>query len=175
MQRNSILSNIRMTTGESIALEIQFDLTIELLPRVKLEGREERSLNNDSFLGEYKYSSLALDREERRDEKKRLDHLKQNQTIRKRIRLVKHGLEECEFENTCNNDKNLSKIQLEHEREDEMVVVVHECRMVVKETEDVLLEEMEKFRWWFEQDIDGENEDDNKNKLVMVNEKGWMS
>ncbi|GKB29551.1 hypothetical protein Tco_0868952 [Tanacetum coccineum] len=94
---------------------------------------------------------------------------------RKRIRLVKHGLEECEFENTCNNDKNLSKIQLEHEREDEMVVVVHECRMVVKETEDVLLEEMEKFRWWFEQDIDGENEDDNKNKLVMVNEKGWMS
>ncbi|GJV18284.1 hypothetical protein Tco_1367304 [Tanacetum coccineum] len=27
---------MRMTTGESIALEIQFDLTVELLPRVKL-------------------------------------------------------------------------------------------------------------------------------------------
>ncbi|GJW64458.1 hypothetical protein Tco_0116342 [Tanacetum coccineum] len=48
-------------------------------------------------------------------------------------------------------------------------------RMVVKEIEDVLLEEMDKFGWWFEQNIDGENEDDNKNKLVMVNEEGWMS
>ncbi|GKD98537.1 hypothetical protein Tco_1382434, partial [Tanacetum coccineum] len=27
---------MRMTTGESTALEIQFDLTVELLPRVKL-------------------------------------------------------------------------------------------------------------------------------------------
>ncbi|GJZ23664.1 hypothetical protein Tco_0561123 [Tanacetum coccineum] len=94
------------------------------------------------------------------------------------MRLVKHGLEECEFENTCNNDKNLSEIQLEHEREDELVVVVvkvvHELdyRMVVKEIEDVLLEEMEKFGWWFEKYIDGENEDDNENKLVMVNEEG---
>ncbi|GKE85629.1 hypothetical protein Tco_1559371, partial [Tanacetum coccineum] len=42
---------------------------------------EERSLNNNSFLGEYECSSLALDREERRDEKKRLDHLKQDQTM----------------------------------------------------------------------------------------------
>ncbi|GKF13815.1 hypothetical protein Tco_0055277, partial [Tanacetum coccineum] len=42
--------------------------------------------------------------------------------------------------------------------------------MVVKEIEDGLLEEMEKFGWWFEQDIDGENEDDNEKKLVMVNE-----
>ncbi|GJR04137.1 hypothetical protein Tco_0527121 [Tanacetum coccineum] len=48
-------------------------------------------------------------------------------------------------------------------------------RMVVKEIEDGLLEEMEKFGWCFEQDIDGENEDDNENKLVMVNEEGWMS
>ncbi|GJT11305.1 hypothetical protein Tco_0858347 [Tanacetum coccineum] len=48
-------------------------------------------------------------------------------------------------------------------------------RMVVREIEDVLLEEMEKFGLWFEQDIDGENEDDNENKLVMVNEEGWMS
>nr|GEZ05949.1 hypothetical protein [Tanacetum cinerariifolium] len=40
--------------------------------------------------------------------------------------------------------------------------------MVVKETEDELLEEMEMFGWWFDQDIDGENKDDNKNKLVDV-------
>ncbi|GJZ47768.1 hypothetical protein Tco_0601600 [Tanacetum coccineum] len=85
------------------------------------------------------------------------------------------------FKNTCNNDKTLSEIQLEHEREDELVIVVvrvvHELdyRMVVKEIEDGLLEEIEKFGWWFEQDIDGENEDDNENKLVMVNEEGWMS
>ncbi|GJS76467.1 hypothetical protein Tco_0726348 [Tanacetum coccineum] len=65
------------------------------------------------------------------------------------MRLVTHGLEECEFENTCNNDKNLSEIQLEHERDDELVMVVvrvvHELdyRMVVKEIEDVLLEEIE--------------------------------
>ncbi|GKA22410.1 hypothetical protein Tco_0708372 [Tanacetum coccineum] len=94
------------------------------------------------------------------------------------MRLVKHGLEECEFENTRNNDKNLSEIQLEHKREDELVVVVVkvvpelDCRMVVKEIEDGLLEEMEKFGWWFEQDINGENEDDNEKKLVMVNEEG---
>ncbi|GJX01811.1 ribonuclease H-like domain-containing protein [Tanacetum coccineum] len=31
---------------------------------------------------------------------------------------------------------------------------------------------LEKFGWWFKQDIDGENEDDNENKLVMVNEEG---
>ncbi|GJS78207.1 putative ribonuclease H-like domain-containing protein [Tanacetum coccineum] len=34
---------------------------------------------------------------------------------------------------------------------------------------------LEKFRWWFEQDIDGKSEDDNEKKLVMVNEEGWMS
>ncbi|GJW69370.1 hypothetical protein Tco_0123794 [Tanacetum coccineum] len=51
--------------------------------------------------------------------------------------------------NTCNNDKNLSEIQLEHEKEDELVAVVvkvvHEldCMMVVKEIENGLLEEVE--------------------------------
>ncbi|GJR05441.1 hypothetical protein Tco_0528425 [Tanacetum coccineum] len=190
-----------MTTGESITLEIQFDLMVELVPRVKLakkqitlhKRREERSLNNNSFLGEYEYSSLALDKEEKRDEKKRLDHLKQNQTMlvikrfseRKKVfrerkktgKIRAKRLIRGKDKNTCNNDKNLSKIQLEHEREDEMVVVVHECRMVVKETEDVLLEEMEVSHFgkeWFEQDIDGENEDDNKNKLVMEIEK-WLN
>ncbi|GJY33549.1 hypothetical protein Tco_0418018 [Tanacetum coccineum] len=89
---------------------------------------------------------------------------------------------------TYNNDKNLSEIQLEHEKEDEFVVVVvkvvHECRhcmdlcvnqewwrccgvgwsfdllrdymMVVKEIVGRLLEEEEKMKWWFEQDIDKE-------------------
>ncbi|GKD50336.1 hypothetical protein Tco_1279312 [Tanacetum coccineum] len=45
------------------------------------DRREGRSLNNNSFLGEYECSSLALDREERRDKKKRLDHLKQDQIM----------------------------------------------------------------------------------------------
>ncbi|GJV85773.1 hypothetical protein Tco_1525671 [Tanacetum coccineum] len=97
------------------------------------------------------------------------------------MRLVPHDLEEYKFENICNNDKSLSEIQLEHEKEDELVMVVvkvvHELdyRMVVKEIEDGLLEEIEKFRWWFQQDIDGESEDDKERKLVMVNEKEWMS
>ncbi|GKA64813.1 hypothetical protein Tco_0764520 [Tanacetum coccineum] len=44
--------------------------------------KKKKSLDyNNSFLGEYECSSLALDREERRDEKKRLDHLKQDQTM----------------------------------------------------------------------------------------------
>ncbi|GJR89578.1 hypothetical protein Tco_0213589 [Tanacetum coccineum] len=46
-----------------------------------LKRRDERSVNNNSFLDKYEYSSLALDREERRDKKKRLDHLKQDQTM----------------------------------------------------------------------------------------------
>ncbi|GJZ02331.1 hypothetical protein Tco_0520292 [Tanacetum coccineum] len=44
--------------------------------------KKEISLDyNNSFLGEYEYSSFALDREEKRDEKKRFDHLKQDQTM----------------------------------------------------------------------------------------------
>ncbi|GJS52537.1 putative reverse transcriptase domain-containing protein [Tanacetum coccineum] len=42
-------------------------------------------------------------------------------------------------------------------------------KMVVKEIEDVLLEEMEVSHFG------KENEDDNENKLVMLNEEGWMS
>ncbi|GJR65980.1 hypothetical protein Tco_0012045 [Tanacetum coccineum] len=34
---------------------------------------------------------------------------------------------------------------------------------------------LEKFGWWFEQDIDGKSEDDDEKKLVMVNKEGWMS
>ncbi|GJV75900.1 hypothetical protein Tco_1507484 [Tanacetum coccineum] len=55
---------------------------IELNVDLPLHKKKKKSLDyNNSFLGEYEYSSLALDREERRDEKKRLDHLKQDQTI----------------------------------------------------------------------------------------------
>ncbi|GKD25768.1 hypothetical protein Tco_1231982, partial [Tanacetum coccineum] len=53
--------------------------------------REERSLNNNSFLDEYECSSLALDKGERRDEKKRLDHLKQDQTMMV-VKEIKDGL-----------------------------------------------------------------------------------
>nr|GEV72274.1 Gag protease polyprotein [Tanacetum cinerariifolium] len=86
------------------------------------------------------------------------------------MRLVTHGLEGYGFENTCNNDKNLSKIQLEHEKKDELVAVVmkvvHEldCMMVVKEIENELLEEVEKLEWWFEQDIDDEEEEDEEDE-----------
>nr|GEV68120.1 hypothetical protein [Tanacetum cinerariifolium] len=67
---------------------------------------------------------------------------------------------------TCNNDKNLNEIQLEHEKEDELVAilvkVVYEldCIMVVKEIENEIFEEFEKLEWWFEQDIDDEGEED---------------
>nr|GEV11318.1 retrovirus-related Pol polyprotein from transposon TNT 1-94 [Tanacetum cinerariifolium] len=77
------------------------------------------------------------------------------------MRLVTHGLEGYEFENTCNNDKNLSEIQLEHEKEDELVKVVvkvvHEldCMMVVKEIEDRLLEEMEASHFGKKRSLDG--------------------
>ncbi|GJX89976.1 hypothetical protein Tco_0343302 [Tanacetum coccineum] len=72
--------------------------------------------------------------------------------------------------NTCNNDKNLSEIQLEHKKEDELVAVmvnvVHElgCMMVVKEIENGLLKEVEKLEWWFEQDIDDEGEEDEEDE-----------
>ncbi|GJU18990.1 hypothetical protein Tco_1146956 [Tanacetum coccineum] len=69
------------------------------------------------------------------------------------MRLVTHGLEGYEFENTCNNDKNLSEIPLEHE-EDGLVAVV-----VKVEIENGHLEEVEKFEWWFAQDIDEEREE----------------
>ncbi|GJU25262.1 phospholipase-like protein [Tanacetum coccineum] len=74
------------------------------------------------------------------------------------MRLVTYGLEGYEFENTYNNDKNFSEIQLEHGKEDELVAVM------VKDIENGLLEEVEKFGWWFEQDIDDEEEEDEEGK-----------
>ncbi|GJW61800.1 hypothetical protein Tco_0111135 [Tanacetum coccineum] len=74
-----------------------------------------------------------------------------------------------ESSKTYNNDKNLSEIQLEHEKEDELVAVVvkvvHEldCMMVVKEIENGLLEEVDvsllEVGMVFEQDIDDEGEE----------------
>nr|GEZ70579.1 hypothetical protein [Tanacetum cinerariifolium] len=61
---------------------------------------------------------------------------------------------------TCNNDKNLSEVQLEHEKEDEFVVVVvkdggeGDCKQTLGGRGGFL----EKLEWWFEQDIDKEEE-----------------
>ncbi|GJX32487.1 ribonuclease H-like domain-containing protein [Tanacetum coccineum] len=55
-----------------------------------LRRKKVKSLDyNNSFLGEYECSSLALDREERRDENNRLDHLKQDQTMLVIKRFIK--------------------------------------------------------------------------------------
>nr|GEX42697.1 hypothetical protein [Tanacetum cinerariifolium] len=81
------------------------------------------------------------------------------------IEQMKSQVEKCN-KKTYNNDKNLSEIQLEHEKEDGFVMVVvkvvHECKnckMVVKEIVSRILEEEEKLEWWFEQDIDDEGEE----------------
>ncbi|GKC31237.1 hypothetical protein Tco_1038531, partial [Tanacetum coccineum] len=114
---------------------------------------------NNSFLGEYECSSLALDREERSNEKKRLDHLKQDQTMQENSTVTAGGpgVELCGGEG---DDKEL--------------VVIGEVGgvllgggdggeggrlMVVKEIEDGLVEEMEKLEWWFEQDINDERDE----------------
>ncbi|GKB11878.1 hypothetical protein Tco_0845801 [Tanacetum coccineum] len=47
-----------------------------------ISRKKKKSLDyNNLFFDEYECSSLALDKEERKDEKKRLDHLKQDQTM----------------------------------------------------------------------------------------------
>nr|GEV40792.1 hypothetical protein [Tanacetum cinerariifolium] len=63
---------------------------------------------------------------------------------------------------TCNNDKSLSEIQLEHEKEDEFVVVAVKVMHELKEIVNRLLEEVEVslFGKKFEQDIDDEGEKD---------------
>nr|GEV79723.1 hypothetical protein [Tanacetum cinerariifolium] len=81
-----------------------------------------------------------------------------------------HDLEGYEFEVW----DGLSEIQLEHEKEDDFVMVVvkvvhqyllRDCMMVVKEIvyrhlEEVEVSLFEKLEWWFEQDIDDEGEED---------------
>ncbi|GJZ00753.1 hypothetical protein Tco_0518182 [Tanacetum coccineum] len=69
----------------SVSKEFSITLTV-LVITASLERlfvvprKEERSLINTSFLDEYVCSSLALEREGR-DEKKRLEHLKQDQEM----------------------------------------------------------------------------------------------
>ncbi|GJT14063.1 hypothetical protein Tco_0861105 [Tanacetum coccineum] len=110
-------------------------------------------------------------REERRDEKKRLDHLKQDQTML----VIKRFSERKKREKDEVGGASL-RYEMGEKKLNEVDSFLKEWNwMVVKEIEDGLLEEIGKFGWWFEQDIDGEDEDDNENKLVMVNEEGWMS
>ncbi|GKA42751.1 retrovirus-related pol polyprotein from transposon TNT 1-94 [Tanacetum coccineum] len=80
----------------------------------------------------------------------------------KRRGLVTHDLEGYEFEKTCNNDNNLSGIQLEHEKEDELVAVVvkvvHECRHWMGDCKKTLGGSGGESFW--EEDIDNEGEVD---------------
>nr|GEW14985.1 hypothetical protein [Tanacetum cinerariifolium] len=70
----------------------------------------------------------------------------------------KSTISRLSLDKTCNNDKNLSEVHLEHEKEDEFVVVV------VKEDGG---EGDEKLEWWFEQDIDKEEERFEEMKMVL--------
>ncbi|GJY22129.1 hypothetical protein Tco_0394695 [Tanacetum coccineum] len=79
-------------------------------------------------------------------------------------------LENNSLENALSKLVNETQMQMQEGKVD-----IVDCMMVVKEIEDGLLEEMEKFGWWFEQDIGGESEDDREKRLVMVSEEGWMS
>ncbi|GJW90267.1 hypothetical protein Tco_0167820 [Tanacetum coccineum] len=137
-----------------------------------LTRRGKRSLNNNSFLGKYECSSLALDRDEKRDEKKRLDHLKQDQTML----VIKRF---SERKKVFRERKKTVKIRAKRwtlvrnrgesfwEGGDDFRVDVLRFHTFLTD----ILGFLEKFRWWFEQDIDCENEDDNEKKLVMVNEE----
>nr|GEW29932.1 hypothetical protein [Tanacetum cinerariifolium] len=70
----------QMLNAMRLRVEEESEMSSELL------RKKEISLDyNNSFLGEYECSSLALDREERGDEKKRLDHLKQDQTMKTQL------------------------------------------------------------------------------------------
>ncbi|GJW81120.1 hypothetical protein Tco_0145095 [Tanacetum coccineum] len=138
---------------------------------------------NNSFLGEYECSSLALDREEMRDEKKRLDHLKQDQTMlvikrfRERKKTEKIRAKKSVFQLGIMQYLYAEKPNVElcgGEGDDKELVVIGEVGgvllgggdggeggrlMVVKEIEDGLVEEMEKLEWWFEQDINDERDE----------------
>ncbi|GJS90377.1 hypothetical protein Tco_0773013 [Tanacetum coccineum] len=108
--------------------------------------------------------------------------LREREIIKKLERLVSARELEMDYKlmthtKTCNNDKNLSEIQLEHEKEDGSVVVVvkvvHECESFSEGGDDFgvdvlrfhtcltdILGFLEKLEWWFEQDIDDEEEED---------------
>nr|GEX48767.1 hypothetical protein [Tanacetum cinerariifolium] len=67
--------------------------------------------------------------------------------------------------------RQLMSAKAKEKNQEEIMVV----RDFPEENEDELLEEIWKFGWWFEQDIDGESVDDSEKRLVMVSEEGWMS
>nr|GEU82663.1 hypothetical protein [Tanacetum cinerariifolium] len=95
--------------------------------------KEKRSLNNNSFLGEYEYSSLALERE-RRDEKKRLDYLKQDLRMDCMMlvkEIVNRLLEEVD-------NVGLSKTLMMKERRMKKVKVVVKIFVRVKMSRDML-------------------------------------
>ncbi|GJX51225.1 hypothetical protein Tco_0278070 [Tanacetum coccineum] len=127
--------------------------------------REEISIYKNSFLGEYECSSLALDREEKRDEKISNGYLvavpvvsdisRDRQTYKGAARWTLRGNGGDSFW------EGVDDFEVD-------VLRFHTCRTDI-------LGFLEKFRWWFEQDIDGEKENDNEKRLVMVNEEGWMS
>ncbi|GJZ14417.1 hypothetical protein Tco_0549647 [Tanacetum coccineum] len=89
------------------------------------------------------------------------------------------------LQKTYNNDKSLSEIQLEHEKEDEFVVVVKtrggsKGESFGEEGDDFgvdclrfhtcltdILGFLERLEWWFEQDIDDDEEEDNKVRVVV--------
>nr|GEV06414.1 hypothetical protein [Tanacetum cinerariifolium] len=86
-------------------------------------------------------------------------------------------------EKTCNNDKNLREIQLEHEKEDELVTVVVkvvyklDCMMMVKEIENELLEEVEVSHFRKKKDMEDEEEDgggdETRKRRFETERKSW--
>nr|GEZ07256.1 hypothetical protein [Tanacetum cinerariifolium]GEZ07264.1 hypothetical protein [Tanacetum cinerariifolium] len=100
------------------------------------------------------------------------------------IELTRIGCYKTKLEKTCNNKKNLSKIQLEHEKEDELVMVVVKVTLRGSGREpfweegddfgvDVLrfhtcltdiLGFLKKLECCFEQDVDDEGEEDEEGK-----------
>ncbi|GJU18184.1 hypothetical protein Tco_1146150 [Tanacetum coccineum] len=105
--------------------------------------------------------------------------------------LMMDAKEGCEFEHEKEDELVTVMVKVIHELDCMMVVkeiengILKEVEVSLfgkkvmilewKETEDGLLKEMEKFGWWFEQDIGGEKEDDNEKDLLMMNEERWMS
>ncbi|GKA34335.1 hypothetical protein Tco_0720764 [Tanacetum coccineum] len=161
--------------------------------RKKLEIKKKRSLDyNNLFLGEYKCSSLAFDREERRDEKKRLDHLKQDQTMLVIKRFSERNKVFRERKKTEKiRAKSLFPVKKDdHQKEiDDAKTPLDVCSprfgaprdqiseiIATKTTEDgsrlmvvkVVHGFLEKFEGGFEQDIDDEGEEDKENEKMMV-------
>ncbi|GJW86644.1 hypothetical protein Tco_0161984 [Tanacetum coccineum] len=103
--------------------------------------KKEKSLDyNNSFLGEYECSSLVLDREERKDEKKRLDILKQDQTmlVIKRFNERKKVFRERKKTGKIRAKRSLFKLE-----------IVHYLKARILNGQLVAVEEGEVGRSWF--------------------------